>query len=607
MKAPEYEEDGDHGGSGWSVEDLKYSYHRKELRDFVCQDPVMKILKLKRIAEPKDPVTAPAVVTNKLDAVTVLIKLLKKAGMTPGSFETDDLFDLDLTVIQTTSRDLFGKLKILVGEVPQIADPVSSPQIDVVDNLTVSSHYASAAEDGSDTSSEPRRMSLGPSGAAMLEARSKIRRPSPTRSSQPKGSTPTDQATITTSLDRSAGTLQKFFNAAMDRFLAEQQAAGADPVVVEPQNAGSRDVDMESIRSSDRGSIWEYDPYDINFPAPVQAAVATAASGSTGSTMIQRVRISAISDLKEVSDKDPDEDRARAWISKVKSAFMRDQASDEEKCLTFADLLAGSAKNWYRQLSRSTRNKWSDLLRSFQSQYCGLGYQRSARTCGSLPEALEDPDLADRLTLLRLSDADDLEEVLRARDRTKSRQKKDAFGSGKFRQKASNVAPSAPAKQVRAIHIQADSGSDSSDGSDGSDSEMDSHRRIYLAANQEVIPKEESETTMLDPGHQDPGSMNHIHQEHRSTIQGDGFNRNRCSHCGSKKHSNLGCWRRVTCTKCGKRGHPSDHCLFVCRGCGELHDMGKCPMEEFYSQIRQWFNPTKHMGMLPEAAEKMLN
>ncbi|OWY92595.1 hypothetical protein PHMEG_00038343, partial [Phytophthora megakarya] len=388
------------------------------------------------------------------------------------------------------------------------------------------------------------------------------------------------------------------------RFLAEQQAAGADPVVTEPQNAGSRDVDMESIRSSDRGSNWEYDPDDIDFPAPAQAAVATAASGSTGSTMIQRVRISAISDLKEFSGKDPDEDRARAWISKVKSAFMRDQASDEEKCLTFADLLAGSAKNWYRQLSRSTRNKWGDLFRSFQIQYCGLGvsvarqYYHARRRSDESPldylyrlnvaglrarlkikdgsakdrrehvdhfiETLEDPDLADRLTLLRLSD---LEEVLRARDRAKSRQKKAAFGSGKFRQKASNAAPSAPAKQVRAIQIQA---ADS-----GSDSEMDSHRRIYLAANQEVTPKEESEMIMPDPGHQDPGSMNHTHQEHRSKIQGDGFN--------------------------------PDHCLFVCRGCGELHDMGKCPMEEFYNQIRQWFNPTKHMDMLPEAAEKMLN
>ncbi|POM59880.1 hypothetical protein PHPALM_31327 [Phytophthora palmivora] len=30
-------------------------------------------------------------------------------------------------------------------------------------------------------------------------------------------------------------------------------------------------------------------------------------------------------------------------------------------------------------------------------------------------------------------------------------------------------------------------------------------------------------------------------------------------------------------------------------------------MEEFYNLIRQWYNPTKHAGMLPETAEKMLN
>ncbi|POM61647.1 LOW QUALITY PROTEIN: hypothetical protein PHPALM_29312 [Phytophthora palmivora] len=82
--------------------------------------------------------------------------------------------------------------------------------------------------------------------------------------------------------------------------------------------------------------------------------------------------------------------------------------------------------------------------------------------------------------------------------------------------------------------------------------------------------------------------------DHRSRIQSGGSDRNCRSHCGSKKHSDLGCWRRLTCHKCGKRGHPADHCLFVCRGCGELHDMGKCTMEEFYNQIRQWFNPAKH-------------
>ncbi|OWZ11024.1 hypothetical protein PHMEG_00016009 [Phytophthora megakarya] len=266
--------------------------------------------------------------------------------MTPGPFDADALFDLDLDVIQTTSRDLFRKLKILVGEVLQSPDPLPLIMTDVGDNLLVSSHYESAADNGSDTSSEPpRRMSLGPSGTSMLEVRSKIRRASPARSSRrDNGSAPTDQATATESSDRSVGILQKFFNAAMDRYLAEEREANKDPASTRPHHQGSQDVEMESIRSSDHGSRWEYDPDDVDFPISAQATVTTAAAGSTGSTMIQRARISAISDLKEFTGKDQDEDRSRAWISKVKSAFMRVQASDDEKCLTFADLLAGSAK-----------------------------------------------------------------------------------------------------------------------------------------------------------------------------------------------------------------------------------------------------------------------
>ncbi|OWY90615.1 LOW QUALITY PROTEIN: hypothetical protein PHMEG_00041180, partial [Phytophthora megakarya] len=288
-----------------------------------------------------------------------LIRLVREAGMVPGSFDADTLFDLDLDVIQAP-----------IGGVPQSPDPLPLTTTDVVDNLTVSSHYASAAEDGSDTSSEPpRRMSLEPSGAWMLEARSKIRRSSPTRSNRRDNeSAPTDQATVTESSDRSVGMLQKFFNAAMDRYLAEEREANKYPASTRPQHQGSQDVEMESIRCSDHGSRWEYDPDDTGPPRrkpPWRPRLLEP-------QVIQRVRISATSDLKEFTGKDQDEDRARAWISKVKSAFMRDQASDDEKCLTFADLLAGSAKNGYRQLSRSTRNQWSELLRSFQIQYCEL-------------------------------------------------------------------------------------------------------------------------------------------------------------------------------------------------------------------------------------------
>ncbi|POM80573.1 Hypothetical protein PHPALM_1570 [Phytophthora palmivora] len=191
-----------------------------------------------------------------------------------------------------------------------------------------------------------------------------------------------------------------------------------------------------------------------------------------------------------------------------------------------------------------------------------------------------------------------LEEVLRASERAKSRQKKAALGSSKYRQKATNPVPAATTKHVRAVQIRTvESESESgSDGSDGSDSDGDNHRRIYLAAEQDATTKAESGMEKVEQVPIIHKSTDQAPPDHRSRIQSGGSDRNRCSHCGSKKHSDLGCWRRLTRHKCGKRGHPADHCLFVCRGCGELYDMGKCPMEEFYNQIRQWFNPAKHAG-----------
>ncbi|OWZ07369.1 hypothetical protein PHMEG_00020246 [Phytophthora megakarya] len=123
MKARNNEEDEDHPESGWSEEGMKSMYFRKELRDFVDQDPVMRMRKLKQTADPKHPMTAPAALTNRLDTAKELISLLKEA--------------LDLDVIQTTSRDFFQTLKILVGEVPQSPDPLPLTTTYGVDNLTV--------------------------------------------------------------------------------------------------------------------------------------------------------------------------------------------------------------------------------------------------------------------------------------------------------------------------------------------------------------------------------------------------------------------------------------------------------------------------------------
>ncbi|EGZ07003.1 hypothetical protein PHYSODRAFT_530288, partial [Phytophthora sojae] len=164
----------------WSEADLDRQYHLKELRDFLRQDPVMVILRPEQIDDPKGPISAPRVADNKLMAVKNLLGLLKEAGFVAGAFEANDLFDQDLDVIQTAIQTLVDKLRPLVDVIadspdPKVPDlvspaPASSPRMEST-GYRSSSPYVSAAEYVSDTSSEPQRMSLGPSGSAMLDAR----------------------------------------------------------------------------------------------------------------------------------------------------------------------------------------------------------------------------------------------------------------------------------------------------------------------------------------------------------------------------------------------------------------------------------------------------
>ena len=80
-----------------------------------------------------------------------------------------------------------------------------------------------------------------------------------------------------------------------------------------------------------------------------------------------------------------------------------------------------------------------------------------------------------------------------------------------------------------------------------------------------------------------------------------------CTHCGSKSHGDFGCWKRLTCQKCGRKEHTSDKCLHVCAACGEIHDCGKRPMEEFYNLIRKWYVPSKHAGIVPPKVEEIFS
>ncbi|OWY93569.1 hypothetical protein PHMEG_00036986, partial [Phytophthora megakarya] len=463
LKVPDADTE-DRWDQKWTDEDLAQTFYKKDLFSFLLEDPVMKILNPTLIGELQGPTMEPAGTPGQLEAATQLLRMLKDAGITPGAFNASELFDLETSVIQRSAKILYEKLEPLVGAITQPETvklkPTRNPEYQ-----TGSSQYASATSEAeSDSSADLQRMTLGPSGEEMLRDHQANNKPG--RSSHEP--TPMAAPTVTS---RTPEQMPSFFNAAMNRYLKETQTEGLTPMAGR-HTTTNQDVEMESVESH-HGSHGEYDPDNLSVDTPRQAVIASAGATSAPSTTTPPIRVSAISELKEYSGKDHDEDRAWSWLDKLRSAFVRDQAPDSEKCLVLGDLLTGPVRYWYRQLSRSTRSKWKSLFEAFQMQYCGRGisvarqYYHPKNRSDESPleylhrlnvkdgplatrrehvehfiETLDDRDLADQLALLRLTDAEDLEETLRARQRAKARQGKPHTRTNKFRQKAVPEPPS---------------------------------------------------------------------------------------------------------------------------------------------------------------------
>ncbi|KAE8951356.1 hypothetical protein PR001_g33758, partial [Phytophthora rubi] len=130
----------------------------------MTHNPILQILRPTQIGDQTGPVTAPVSTDNNLEAIKILMNLLWEAGLVAGAFDADDLFRPDLRMYQITTKELFDKLKVIVGEKEtNPTSPDSPTQIGSTGDRT-SSPFVSAAEADSDASSEPRRMSLGPTG-----------------------------------------------------------------------------------------------------------------------------------------------------------------------------------------------------------------------------------------------------------------------------------------------------------------------------------------------------------------------------------------------------------------------------------------------------------
>ncbi|GMF30455.1 unnamed protein product [Phytophthora fragariaefolia] len=146
-------------------------------------------------------------------------------------------------------------------------------------------------------------------------------------------------------------------------------------------------------------------------------------------------------------------------------------------------------------------------------------------------EALDDRELGDQLAPLRLSDADVLEDTLRARQRAKSRQGRAAMGSSKFRQKAPATPNPTPSKNARAVRASWTMENSSASEQEDSGLEAEDHvRQVYLAAANESKASSSVHQSRHDT-------------ERSADRQAPTRVTKRCGHCGSTKHNDLGCWK----------------------------------------------------------------
>ncbi|CAI5731159.1 unnamed protein product [Peronospora destructor] len=605
----------------------KWQYYYGHLKTLLKTDPVFKILRPKLIGPLDKPISVPPPGTNKVDEINLILQMLDDMGVCPNAFDGDELLSCSLEQLKNAANEFVEIMIMLVGKANAPEDKIETPFDSLQEHPAGSPRYASDdSESESDGSISIRRMSLGPSGGMFLKdkiGQAKI----DAFKGQAKSDMPQRSAGTRTRLnDQEEGDLSRHFNAAMRKYEADQRTAqrmNRQPTHYPDRRAffhpsheshDMPDVEMESVKSDTYQQIHqeaEYDPDDLWMPEPRRPHVA-----ATG--------------------KDREVDKARTWIGKVKSAFLRDQAPDEERCLVFGDLMVGPARYWYRQLSRSTRFNWKELMNSFLVEYAGHGMSASRQYYhakkrseedplqylyrlnvmgmeAKIPvmtgspaarkehvnhfiDTLDDPDLSNQLLLLNVEDTEAMQKTLHGYQQGRSRQGKVMMGSSKFRQKGTQgPALSKPARAVRMIRTE-DVSSESGSDTYGSDLE-DRLRSVHVAATTDRRSSPNDVTA----------NARSVDPNNRRDYQDRNLPSKPCTHCGSTKHGDLGCWKRLTCQKCGRKGHPSDNCFFVCRACGEMHDPGKCPMEEFYNMIRQWYVPNKHAGMLPEKAEKMLN
>ncbi|EGZ07123.1 hypothetical protein PHYSODRAFT_341284 [Phytophthora sojae] len=594
------------------------NYFRQELAFLLQRDPLLRKLGLTMPWPLTGPVRNPRTLTirDPLHAVTMLFSVLEDAGFKVHEHRiSTDVRDYDLETTVLTLARVYAVLQKLVPSADESSAPL--PTGDLTPPRLDDSRISFKFEDDGD---------------ALMGSTTSTKKPPPApRVSRRERRAQGIPAIAQTMLD--AGSLRK---CQILRRLAQREdhVGGSRRLQQSPiAPAVWLKTFFTSLRTSETSLKTLRCNQSLRLPLGHVSGTIPRHNRNTKEISMTYPMTSAM--MEDFSGKEHDEEAVRAWFNKVRTAFRRDQMQPDEMCLTFADLMIDPARNWYYQLSRTARASWTDLGEQFQIHFCGKGislarkYYHMRRGSQEDPldylyrlnlagiranlkihdgtkeqrrehvdhyiDTVQDDDLARSLVVLRLPDSEALEGVLLVMRRRHQRRKIETQGS-KYRQKA--PAPAASSRAVRVVTTgrgrRGDhEGLNEFEGeSSSSDSESEDERaHVFLAAR----------TPTQGDGEQ-PGG-----RQDREDQLGRPKHGTRCSHCGSRKHTDLGCRKRLTCQKCGRMGHPTDKCFYVCKCCGDVHEAGQCKIGDFFDAVRQWYNPTRHAGLLPESVEKALN
>lgn len=78
-----------------------------------------------------------------------------------------------------------------------------------------------------------------------------------------------------------------------------------------------------------------------------------------------------------------------------------------------------------------------------------------------------------------------------------------------------------------------------------------------------------------------------------------------CKKCGKGRHTEVNCYLNRQCTACGRMGHTSERCLFVCKVCLLAHPIGECGHAKLLDALSKYVNEKVKPDDLPAEIREM--